>query len=179
MTADEIKKHINQMKTKHCELDPIHTNFFKKLFPKTLDIISEIVNASLLTGAFCKHWKEALVKPLLKKIGFELINSNYRPVSNLPFLSKVVEKCMLAQLSDHYNHYDLLPEYQSAYHSGFSCETSLIKLTDKILWNFEDKKISTVAICDLSAAFDTVDHQVMLTVLKTKFGVQEQSLDWF
>lgn len=179
LTEKEVIRQISDMKTKHCELDPIPTTLFKKMLRKTIPLVTEIVNLSLTKGEFCDHWKEALVKSLLKKIGLELIKANYRPVSNLPFLSKVVEKCMLYQLSHHYDTNNLLPDYQSAYRSGFSCETSLIRLTDNILWNFESKKVSAVAICDLSAAFDTVDHSVMKTVLSSKFGVQDQALKWF
>lgn len=167
------------MKSKCCELDPIPTGLFKKLLPVMIPIVIEIVNISLVEGEFCEHWKTALVKPMLKKLGLELIKSNYRPVSNLMFLSKIVEKCMLSQLSNHYDQYNLLPDYQSAYRSGFSCETSLLRLTDDILWNMEQMNIMAVTICDLSAAFDTVDHDVLKTVLQKKFGVTNQALKLF
>lgn len=77
------------MQSKQCELDPIPTKFFQALLPETIKIITKIVNTSLELGQFCQHWKVALVRPLIKKIGLELISSNYRPVSNLPFISKI------------------------------------------------------------------------------------------
>ena len=82
---------------------------------------------SLTNGEFCKSWKVAVVKPLLKKPGLDLISKNYRPISNLPFISKLVEKCMLKQLIEHCENHKLLPDFQSAYRKKYSIETSLIK----------------------------------------------------
>ena len=81
---------------------------------------------------------------------------NYRPVSNLSFLSKVLEKAVLKQF----------PEYQSAYRQGFSCKTALVKLTNDILWAMEHQKVTAMMAIDLSAAFDTVDHDILLEVLQ-------------
>lgn len=179
MSEDQVRKLVFEMKTKHCELDQIPTKLLKTVWNTIGPILTNIVNISLLSGDFCNHWKIALVKPLLKKVGLELIKSNYRPVSNLTFISKVVEKCMLKQLSCHYEMHNLLPEYQSAYRKGFSCETLLLKMTNSILWSMENKTIASTAICDLSAAFDTVDNRVMRTVLRSKFGVNDDALKWF
>ena len=79
------------MPTKMCELDPILTYLLKKALPSLLTIITNIVNISLRDGAFATSWKTALVKLILKKLGLDIIKSNYRPVSNLAFISKVVE----------------------------------------------------------------------------------------
>ena len=75
--------------------------------PKVTPLITKIVNQSLGDGCFCREWKTAVVRPLLKKLGLALIFANYRPVSNLTFISKVIEQCMLLQLSQHCEDYKL------------------------------------------------------------------------
>ena len=94
---------------------------------------------------------------------------NYRPVSNLPFMSKLVEKCMLAQFNKHCKDNLLMPDYQSAYRSNYSCETSLVKLVNDTLWGFENQNAVSLISLDLSAAFDTVDHNVLLDVPDLEF----------
>ena len=119
------------------------------------------------------------MKPLHKKLGLDLINSNYQPVSNLSFLYKLVEKCMWLQLSNHCQDHRLLPDYQSAYRPNCSCETNLLKISNDILWNFKHQHITSLTAMDLSAAFNTVDHDVLLQILSNKFGVTDTALNWF
>ena len=90
MTESKVYLIIKSMKTKSCELNDILTNILKALLPKILPSITRIVNTSLDLGKFSHTWKIALVCPLLKKLGLELIKSNFRPVRNLTFISKVV-----------------------------------------------------------------------------------------
>ena len=134
---------------------------------------------SLANGEFCEDWKVAVVKPLLKNPSLDLINKNYRPISNLPFISKLVEKCMLKQLLEHCENHNLLPDFQSAYWKHYSMETSLIRLTNDILWSMERQHITSLTILDLSAAFDTVDHDIPLQILEQKFGFCDKALKWF
>ena len=105
--------------------------------------------------------------------------SSFRPVSNLPFWSKVVEKCMLKRLNEHCDHHNLFPSYQSAYQQIFSCQTVLIKLRTNRLWAMENQCVMAMCAIDLSAAFDTVDHQVLINVLQYKYGVMDTGLKWF
>ena len=72
---------------------------------------------------------------------------------------------MLDQLNSHCQEYNLVPEYQSAYRKRHSCETSLVKLVNDILWNMENQLVTAIVILDLSAAFNTVDHDLLLEVL--------------
>ena len=85
------------------------------MLPSYIEIITHIVNISLRKGSFAIDWKTAIVHPLLKKLGPELIKKNYIPVSNLYLLSKLVEFCMLKQLISHCNTNTLIPDFQSAY----------------------------------------------------------------
>ena len=116
MTESEVKTIIMTMMSKSCEIDPIPIHIFKQLLPLIFPIVTKIVNISLSEGEFCNKWKVAVVWPLLKKIGLELNKSNYTPVSNLTFISKIIKKCMLHQLNIHCQTYNLLPDYQLAYH---------------------------------------------------------------
>ena len=109
----------------------------------------------------------------------ELVSTSYRPVSHLKFLSKVVECCMLSQFNEHCTLHSLLPAYQSAYMANHSCETSLLKLCNDALWKMESKEVTALVIMDLSAAFDTVDHDILLKMLHNHFGITSNSLSWF
>ena len=134
---------------------------------------------SLCQGVFAKNWKIALVKQVLKKVGLDLNHSNYRPVSNLLFLSKVVETCMLKQSNKHSTDNHLFPDYQSAYRQNYSCKTALVKLVNDILRSMEWQCITALAAIDLLAAFDTVDHTILLKVLQNKFSITDAALEWF
>ena len=82
---------------------------------------------SLEEGVFCTNWKTAVVRSLLKMLGLELIKPICKPVSNLPFISKVVERCMLLQLSQHCDDFNLQPDYQSPYRENYCCETAVLR----------------------------------------------------
>ena len=188
MSDKEILKVINEMPNKHCDLDPVPLTIFKKLAPHLKSEITMLVNLSLSYGLFAESWKMSIVKPLLKKVGLELIFKNYRPVSNLKFLAKLVEKCMLLQFNEHCSKNSLLPSYQLAYRKFYSCKTSLLKLTDKLLINkqftcksfmMENQRVFALVVMDLSAAFDMVDHKILLDVLSSQYGIEGKALKWF
>lgn len=142
-------------------------------------MITKLVNLSMASGTFPNMWKEAIMLPLLKKSGIQPILKNYRPVSNLPFISKIVERCVVGQLNDHLKQHSILPDFQSAYRAGYSTGTALVKVHNDIVRNIDDKRLTLMVLIDLSAAFDTVDHPILLNVLKHKFGMQGISLNWF
>ena len=83
---------------------------------------------------------------------------------------------MLLQLNDHCNTHNLLPEYQSAYRKNYSCETVLVKLHNDLLWSMEKQCITAIVAI---AAFDTVDHTILLDVFDKKFGITNVALEWF
>ena len=116
---------------------------------------------------------------MLKKLGSALISPNYRPVSNLPFISKVIERSMLLQVIHHCEAYNLQSNYQSTYRADYSCETAVLHLSNDILWAQERQSITALVVIDLSAAFDMVDHNILLNILKNKFGIDGEALKWF
>ena len=103
------------MSNKTCELDHIPTEVLKRILPTLLRPITEIFNLSLSTVSFAQDWKTAIIKPLLKKPGLDLSKKDYRPISNLSFLFKLVQCCMPKQLLQHCEDNHLLPNFQSAY----------------------------------------------------------------
>ena len=178
-TQDKVKDIIMSMSTKSCQLDCMPTSLLKEILPSILPVITKIISLSLEKGVFVDIWKSAIVRPLIKKSGLDLTCNNYRPVSNLTFLSKVLEKVVLRQFMEHCDTNELMPDYQSAYRTHYSCETALVKLMDDLLWAMEGQSVTALMAIDLSAAFDTVDHEVLLSVLNAKFGLGGKALHWF
>ena len=114
---------------------------------------------------------------LLRKSGADHENfSNFRPVSNVYFLSKVTEKAVAAQLRDHINGNEgLLEEFQSAHKCYHSTETALVRVHNDILKAVDDKKSAILLLLDLSAAFDTVDHAILVSRLANRFLIRDTS----
>ena len=120
-----------------------------------------------------------MVKPLLKKKGLDPQEKNYCPVGNLPFFSKLVEHATLMQFDKHCREHHLLPDFQSAYRKAYSTETSLMKMTNDIFWSMERKQVTAVIVLDILAAFDTIDHDLLLDILWKRFGIAETALQWY
>ena len=179
VTSSTLGRIIKQVPPKTCVLDTLPMAKLQELLEGCIPALTHLVNSSLDQGRFCEDWKEAIVKPLIKKITLGKQNSNYRPVSNLSFISKVVEKVMLDQFNSHCQEYNLVPEYQSAYRKRHSCETSLVKLVNDITWNMDNQLVTAIVILDLSAAFDTVDHDLLLEVLGKGFGIVGTARTWY
>ena len=179
MAQEEVLRVINAMPTKSCETDPVPTRLFKQLTPRIIKNITELINLSLTKGIFVEDWKLATIRPLLKKIGLDLTVGNYHPVSNLTFLLKLLEKCALTQFSKHCDNNHLIPDYQSAYRQGYSCETALLKLVNDVLWSLGRGNTTNFMAIDLLAAFDTMDHNILLQVLRFKFNICGKALTWF
>ena len=144
-----------------------------------LPVITNMINLSLESGVFVSDWKEALLKPLLKKCGLDIAFNNFRPVSNLPYVSKLSEMAAANQLIDHMTTNYLHMPLQSAYKQNHSTESALLKVKDDILLNMEAQNITLLVLLDLSAAFDTVRHDTLLNRLKSRFGVDGKALEWF
>ena len=151
----------------------------KDCINELLPTISNMANLSLSSGHFPDIWKEGLVRPKLKNANMDLIKKNYRPVSNLAFLSKITEKAAALQISDHVSSNQMFPEFQSAYRKNRSTETALLRMRNDILVNMNKQQVTLLVFLDLSAAFDTVDHDILLQRLEYKFGIKDQAVTWF
>ena len=171
VSVSEVKEVIEKMPKKSCQLDPIPSSLFFDCLDELLPTITEIMNASLSSGTVPSCFKHAIVIPLLKKANLDSeVLKNYRPVSNLPFLSKVLERLVLSQLMSHLECHDLLEPFQSAYRKGHSTETALVRVFNDLLLSADHGMVSILALLDLSAAFDTIDHDLLCRRLQTTFG---------
>ena len=105
--------------------------------------------------------------------------NNFRPVSSLPFISKILERVVLAQLQSHLSENSLFEVKQSAYRNYHSTETALLHVLEGLLAGADEGLVSVLALLDLSAAFDTIDHEILLCRLERTFGVGGTVLEWF
>jgi hypothetical protein len=182
ITEGELKKVINKAKTKSCKLDPIPTHILKE--DAVLDILipflTKMVNSSLISGVMPDGMKTALIIPHLKKPSLDPdVFSNYRPVSNVQFLGKIIEKCVASQLCQHLSHYQLGDKLQSAYKPAHSTETALVRVKRDCDQAIDSGKAVLLVLLDLSAAFDTIDHSILLERLNRYVGVGGSVHKWF
>ena len=147
----------------HCSPDPINISKLGESYKSATPAVTAIINLSFVEGHFPVSEKRGLVRPYLKKIGLNPDDlSNYRPVTNLSHLSKILERAMLDQLVPYLEEVGAVPHCQSAYRKLHSTETALCKIYEDLVNNTCRGKISLLVLLDLSAAFDTVDHQLLL-----------------
>ena len=180
VTESDVLKILKKSAPKSCDLDPIPTTLLFDCVDVVLPYLTKIINESLISGIFPEVHKTALVTPLLKKVGLDQnVLKNYRPVSNLSFVSKVIEKIVLSQLSGHLSVNKLFSMYQSAYRPGHSTETALVKILNDLLMSMDKGKVSLLTLLDLSAAFDTIDHGILISRLEHVYGISGSALSWF
>ena len=130
----DVSKVIKEGNSKSCALDPIPTSLVKKTLPVLLPVIHSIINKSLQESTMPSPLKRALVKLLIKKASLDKENlKNYRPVSNLPYTRKLIEKAAIKQINEHLTENNLHEPLQSAYTANHSTETALLKFTNNIL----------------------------------------------
>ena len=178
-TEAEISKFIRRSATKSCDLDPIPTWLLKICLVELLPVITHIVNLSLSTSAVPSEFKVALVIPLLKKILLDPeIFKNFRPVSNLTYISKLIERVVADRLNEHLDNNNLQEVFQSAYKNLHSTETALTRVQNDLLKSIDSDGGAILVLLDLSAAFDTIDHSILLARLHD-LGVRGAALEWF
>lgn len=138
-----------------------------------------MINQSLVDGVFTDVWKCALVKPLLKKAGLDPLLSNYRPVSNLPYISKLTEKAVYNQHHSHMTDNSVYPEMQSSYRRGHSTKTALLRVANDIIIKMNSQEVTLLVMLDLSAAFNTVNHDILIKRLHGELGIADLAMRWF
>ena len=139
--------------TTSCVLDPLPTHLLKTNVDILSPVITRIVNLSLTTGKFPSSQKSSIITPFLKKASLDPESlKNYRPVSNLTFVSKLLERMVAKQLHDHLSQHQLYEKHQSAYRKRHSTETALTRVQNDILRAMDDSKATVLVLLDLSAA---------------------------
>ena len=180
VTDAEVRRLVLSAPCKSSDLHPLPTGLVKDCIDVLVTPIVSIVNLSLSERCFLTHFKSALVSPLLKKPTLNRDDmTNYRPVSNLSFLSKILEKVVASCLNLHINSSHTSNDYQSAYRKFYSTETALLKIHNDILSSTDDGRVTAMTLLDLSATLDTIDHTILLRILDNWFGVSGKALDWF
>ncbi|XP_046862994.1 uncharacterized protein LOC124456651 [Xenia sp. Carnegie-2017] len=164
VTSVEICKLIKSS-VKSCSLDPVPLFLFKKCSDILVPFLTRMVNHCLTNGIMPDALKIARITPILKKSGADCEQlKNFRPVSNLKFISKLMEKCVAVQLNQYLNDNCLLEEFQSAYKIAYSTETALLKIQSDILMSLDNGKAVVLVFLHMSAAFDTVRESQDLAV---------------
>ncbi len=162
LTESEVSKLLLSSHPTTCPLDPIPSHLLQAISPALLPALTHIINTSLLTGIFPNAFKQARVTPLLKKptLNTSLLE-NYRPVSLLPFIAKTLERVVFNQVSLFLSQNNKLDAKQSGFRSGLSTETALLSVTESLRIAKADSKSSVLILLDMSAAFDTVNQQIL------------------
>ncbi len=179
LTEAEVSKLLLSSHPTTCPLDPIPSHLLQAISPALLPALTHIINTSLLTGIFPTAFKQARVTPLLKKptLNTSLLE-NYRPVSLLPFIAKTLERVVFNQVSLFLSQNNKLDTKQSGFRSGHSTETALLSVTEALRIAKANSKSSVLILLDLSAAFDTVNHQILLSTLSS-LDITGIPLRWF
>ena len=179
VNEEKLDKIIKSAPIKTSSDDPIPATLLKSFISIFLPILTLLVNLSLLTGSI-NGLKETVVTPLLKKLGADLEElSNYRPITGIKYLGKLIERAVLPQLLQHMKSNYLHIPNQSGYKTGYSCETLLVRLVNDLYMNLDNGKCTVLLLLDLSAAFDTVDHELLLDILQNEIGLSGTVLKWF
>ena len=179
-SQDEIRTVISRCPSKSSKLDPLPTWFVKDYIDQLLPVLTELVNSSLSCGVFPQKAHHAIIRPLFKSPSLDKNNlKNYRPVSNLSFVGKLIEKIACSRLVEHMEINNLADPYQSAYRPKHGTESALIKVKNDIMFSLNSNKVVLVVLVDLSAAFDTIDHNIFICRLSNRIGVMGIALNWF
>ena len=169
----EVSRIVMKSSTKACALDPMPRWLLKELLPSIAPLMTDFINSSLQSGVVPDSMKSAAVTPLLKKPSLDInILKNYRPVSNLPFVSKVLERVVASQLKAYMDYNDLHDPLQLAYKTAHSTESALLKVQNDILRTVDHGGVAVLVLLDLSAAFGTIDHRILLDLM-------QHQLSWF
>ncbi|XP_077938224.1 uncharacterized protein LOC144383653 [Gasterosteus aculeatus] len=167
LSPNQILTLVTSARPTTCPLDPIPSHLLQSIAPDLLPFLTFLINNALSSGCFPNSLKEARVNPLLKKPTLNPSEeNNYRPVSLLPFLSKTLERAIFNQLSSYLHCNNLLDPHQSGFKAGHSTETALLAVSEQLHTARAASLSSVLILLDLSAAFDTVNHQILISSLQ-------------
>lgn len=178
VTVDELRGLLKNKVIKTAYNDVLPRVIMKKVFDKLLPYICDLINLSLRTGTM-DGVKEATIVPILKKSGLDPeILKNYRPVSDIVLISKLIETVVLYRINTHAAANNLQCSAQHGYTKYHSPETLVLKVVNDVLIGFDSNTGTILLLLDLSAAFDTVDLEKLLRILENEFGIIGIALKW-
>ncbi|CAG9134498.1 unnamed protein product [Plutella xylostella] len=177
VTGRDVKRCISDITSKAVGIDDISAHMIVMILDVILPHITNLINYSLLCSSFPSLWKKAFILPL-PKVPNPTSLSQFRPISILPFLSKVLERLVFEQLSSYLSNNQLLNPFQSGFRPGHSTVTALIKVTDDIRHNIDHQQVTVLALLDFSNAFNSVDFELLLGVIQS-LNVSPAVVSWF
>ena len=176
-TCAEVNKEIDKMANKSsCGIDDINSKVVKHVAPYISLPLSHIFNLTFSTGKVPDELKVALVTPVYKSSDKNVF-SNYRPISVLPCFSKILEKLMYKRLMNYVDRNKILFDHQYGFRSKSTTDYAIIELVDKITQGIENNQFTVGIFLDLSKAFDTVNHDILLKKLSF-YGIRGNCLAW-
>ena len=176
VSEHDVLRAVKSIKSLSVGIDNINSYVIKLLAPRICTVLVNIINTSFQTGIFPDRWKKAVIKPI-PKLPIPLNASDFRPISLLPTLSKIIEKLANIQIIAYLIKHNFLDPYQSAYRKNHGTQTALLKLSEDILDSIDDSDVTLLVLLDFSKAFDTVNHKLLLAKLNI-LGFENNVCDW-
>ena len=176
-SISDVKRNIMAIKSNSVGSDCICRKMIIPIIEILAPIITSILNSSISSFNFPSSWKDGQIIPIPKKLNPSSF-SEYRPISLLPFLSKVLERLVHQQFSMFLFNHNLLNKFQSGFRFGHSTTTALVKITDDIRKGMDDRMVTVMVLLDFSNAFNTVDYDILLAIL-ISLNVSPEVVDWF
>ena len=179
ISVHQVLNNLKQLVTsKATGVDKIPAKVLKLSADIIAPSLTTIFNQSLHTGIFVNEWKLACVKPIYKSEDRTKCE-NYRPISILPVVSKIFEKEIFQQLYSYLSANSLISKFQSGFRPKHSSLTLLLQMCDEWLKNMDEGKITGLVSLDIKKAFDSINHQILMSKMKDQFGIRENELNWF
>jgi hypothetical protein len=179
ITDADLRTVFSGVNLRSCELDPLPPFIIIDILDDLAPFFLYLFNRSLAEGCIPASQKRALVFPALKKTNLDPNDcKNYRPISNLSFLSKTLERLVSIQILPYLESSGLLPSHQSGFRAFHSTETALLSMLADIYSAIDKAQVTLLALFDVSAAFDMVDHDILLQRLESSYGLKGVPLLW-
>ena len=173
-----VPRQLSSLKTnKATGLDQISAKLLKDSASTIASSLTKIFNASLVSQTFPDIWKNGKIIPLFKSNDPTSPN-NYRPITILPILSKLMERIVHKQIYKYLQEHELITSEQFGFRPYLSTNVALTRVTEEILFNMDNKLITGAVFIDLRKAFDTVDHSLLIAKLKN-IGFSAPVINWF
>lgn len=177
VSENEVQRIINNLRSKAVGHDGIGRELIIPLLEVILPYITHVINFSITSNYFPDAWKYAHIIPIPKKV-VSCDLKDYRPISILPFLSKVLERVVHRQLSQYLQSNNLLTPFQSGFRTAHSTCTALIKIIDDIRSSIDQRKLTLLTLLDFSNAFNCVDHDIILAIMRSQ-NLSQSASEWF